>query len=121
MNNELKNILSKSNKDIDNQQLMDYLSNQLSGPQSHEVEKNMADDEFINDAIEGLQQVENKSNLTDYTDQLNNDLKKLLAKNKIRKNKRKWKDQPFIYFAIILIILLIIVGYLVLKQFLHTQ
>ena len=41
MNNDLKDILSNSNKDIDNQQLMDYLSNQLSKADSHEIEKNM--------------------------------------------------------------------------------
>jgi hypothetical protein len=61
MSNDLKNILSNSNKDIDNQQLMDYLSNQLSESKMHEVERSMADDAFINDAVEGLQQVENKN------------------------------------------------------------
>ncbi len=117
MNNDLKNILSNSNKDIDNQQLMDYLSNQLSEAQNHEIEKNMADDAFMNDAVEGLQQLENKEKLANYTEQLNNSLKKQLAKNKGRRDKRKWKEEPFTYYAIILVILLIVIGYLVLKQF----
>ena len=60
MRNDLKDILSNSNKDIDNQQLMDYLSNQLSSADTHEVEESMTDDEFMNDAVEGLQQIANK-------------------------------------------------------------
>ena len=43
MNNDLKDILSNSNKDIDNQQLLAYLSHQLSKSNTHEVEKSMAD------------------------------------------------------------------------------
>jgi len=60
MNNDLLNILSNSNKDIDNQQLMDYLSGHLSPEQLHEVERSMADSEFMNDAVEGLQNIPNK-------------------------------------------------------------
>ena len=51
MNNDLKDILSNSNKDIDNKHLMDYLSNQLSQEESHAIEKKMAEDEFMNDAV----------------------------------------------------------------------
>ena len=43
MNKDLLNILSNSNKDIDNQQLMDYLSGKLSDEQMHEIERSMAD------------------------------------------------------------------------------
>ena len=57
MNKDLLNILANSNKDIDNQQLMDYLSGKLSGEDLHELERSMAGDEFLNDAVEGLQKV----------------------------------------------------------------
>ena len=118
MNNDLKNILSNSNNDIDNQQLMDYLSNQLSQDESHELEKKMADDSFMNDAIEGLQQLQNKKDLTVYTEQLNNELQRQIDKNKLRKEKRRWKDQPYNYIAILTILLLIIIGYLVVRHYL---
>ncbi|RYF92720.1 MAG: hypothetical protein EOO00_06990, partial [Chitinophagaceae bacterium] len=39
MQDDLLKILSDSNKEIDNQKLMDYLSGKLSGEQKHEVEK----------------------------------------------------------------------------------
>src|SRR4051812_5993225 len=102
----LKDILSNSNKDIDNQHLMDYLSNQLSATDQHNIEKKMVEDEFTNDAVEGLQQFKDQKEITSYVEQLNNDLKKKLGKNKSRKDKRKWKDQPWIYLAIVLILLL---------------
>ena len=121
MKNDLKDILSNSNKDIDNQQLMDYLSNQLSREASHEIEKNMADDEFMNDAVEGLQKIENKKDMQAYVEQLNDDLQKQIAKNKIRKEKRRIKDQPYTYFSIIVILILVIVSYVVLKKYLEEK
>jgi hypothetical protein len=121
MKNELKDILSNSNKDIDNQQLMDYLSNQLSKADSHEIEKNMADDAFMNDAVEGLQEIENKKNMQAYVEQLNNDLQKQIAKNKNRKQKRRLKDQPITYVTIIIILILVVVSFLVLKKYLEEK
>ena len=116
MNNDLKDILANSNKDIDNQQLMDYLSQHISQADSHHVEKNMADDAFTNDAVEGLQQFKPTDNLQLYVEQLNTDLQKQIAKNKKRKQKRTIKDQPYTYFAIILILLLLVICYVVLKK-----
>jgi anti-sigma factor RsiW len=54
MSDDLLNILSNSNKDIDNQKLMDYLSDKLSAEEKHEVEKTLVDSELMNDAVEGL-------------------------------------------------------------------
>jgi anti-sigma factor RsiW len=121
MNNDLKDILSNSNKDIDNQQLMDYLSNQLNKAESHEIEKQMADDAFMNDAVEGLQKIENKKDMQAYVEQLNDELHNQLAKNKIRKEKRKLKEQPFTYVTIIIILILVIVSFLVLRKYLETK
>ena len=121
MKNELKDILSNSNKDIDNQQLMDYLSNQLSKADSHEIEKNMADDAFMNDAVEGLQKIENKKDMQAYVEQLNNDLQKQITKNKVRKEKRRLKDQPYTLLTIIIILILVIVSFVVLKKYLDAR
>lgn len=116
MSNNLKDILSQSNKDIDNQQLMDYLSSHLSDAGVHDVEKAMTDDEFVNDAVEGLQKMKPGRDLQLYVEQLNEDLKKQIAKNKKRKNKRSIKDQPTIYFAIVLILLLVVICFLVIRR-----
>src|SRR5579872_6176103 len=78
MNKDWLNILSNSNKDIDNQQLMDYLSGKLSGDALHEVERSMAENEFLNDAVEGLQKVRDKKDMQAYVDQLNTTMQKSL-------------------------------------------
>jgi hypothetical protein len=116
MNNNLKDILSESNKDIDNQQLMDYLSNHVSQADMHAVEKTMADDAFMNDAVEGLQQFTPTKDLQLYVEQLNNDLQKQIAKNKKRRDKRRMKDQPYTYFAIIFILLLLVICFLIIRR-----
>ena len=120
MNNNLKDILSESNKDIDNQQLMDYLSNHLSQADTHDIEETMANDVFINDAVEGLQQFKLSGNLQAYAEQLNNDLQKQIDKNKKRKEKRRFKDGPYTYFAVIIILLLLVICFLVLRRNTHV-
>jgi len=121
MNNDIKNILANSNKDIDNQQLMDYLSNQLSKADAHAVEKNMADDEFMNDAVEGLQKMESKKNMQAYVEELNKELQNQIAKNKTRKEKRRLKDQPYTYVAIVIILILMVICFVVIKRHLDAK
>jgi phage terminase small subunit len=120
MDSEIINILSNSNKDIDNQKLMDYLSDKLSGKDKHEVEKLMADSDLVNDAVEGLQQFENKKDLSAFVDQLNADLQKQLKKKAQRKQKRKLRDQPWLYLAIVIVLLLVVIGFIVIKKHLGT-
>lgn len=115
MNKDLLDILSNSNKDIDNQQLMDYLSGKLSGEAAHEVERSMADNEFLNDAIEGLQQLKGKKNMQAYVDELNAAMHKSLEKKKERRLRRRLKDEPWTLLAIVLVITLCILGYVVIK------
>ncbi|HTI91569.1 MAG TPA: hypothetical protein VL727_13340 [Puia sp.] len=118
MNKDLLNILSNSNKDIDNQQLMDYLSGKLSGEELHEVEKSMADNEFLNDAVEGLQRMSNKKDMQAYIDELNASMQKNLAKKKQRRIRRQLKEEPWGLLAIVLVIVLCVIGYVVIRKFL---
>jgi anti-sigma factor RsiW len=119
MNKDLLNILANSNKDIDNQQLMDYLSGKLSGEELHELERSMAGDEFLNDAVEGLQQVKNPKNMQAYVDQLNATMHKSLEKKKMRRLRRRLKDQPWTTVAIILILVFCVLAYMVIRKALH--
>jgi hypothetical protein len=119
MSDELKDILSNLNKDIEQDKLLDYLNKNLSYAEAHEVEKQMADDEFMNDAVEGLENFKNKKDLSLLVEQLNADLKKQTAKKKLKKEKRKLKDQSWLYITIVILLLLAIIGYLVIKKYLH--
>ena len=116
MNSDLKDILSDSNKDTGNQRLMDYLSHHISAADEHDLEKSMADDDFINDAVEGLQEIQPTKNLESYVEGLNRDLQKQLSKTKIRREKHRIKDKPFALFAILLILLLAAICYIILKK-----
>ena len=121
MDDKLLNILSNSNKDIDNQKLMDYLSGKLSAEEKHDIEKQMADSDFVNDAVEGLEDVKNKKDLSLFVEQLNSNLHKQLDKKKKRKQKRALKDQPWLYLAIVLLLLLIIICFIAIKKHLDSE
>ncbi len=120
MSDELLNILSNSNKDIDNQKLMDYLSDKLSRDEKHDFEKALVDSEMMNDAVEGLEKLKNKD-ITAHVEQLNNNLRKQLEKKKSKKLKRQIKDLPWLYLFIILILLIILIGFLVIKNHLESE
>lgn len=116
MSNDLLNILSHSNKDIDNQKLIDYINGKLSGNEKHEVEKWMIDNHFENEAMEGLQSLREKKDLNTHVDQLNKALNKYLQQKKQRRSRRKIKEISWSYFSIILVLLLIIIAYFVIRM-----
>jgi ATP-dependent Zn protease len=119
MSDDLLNILSNSSKDIDNQKLMDYLSNKLSAEEKHEFEKILVDSDLASDAIEGLDQFKNKKDPVAFAEQLNQNLQKQLQKKKVTREKRRFKDGVWIYFTIILIIVILLITFFVIFKFLH--
>ena len=121
MNDELLDILSNSNKDIDNQKLMDYLSDKLSQEEKHEFEKTMVDSEMLSDIVEGLEKFKNKKDVSTLVEQLNTNLKKQLEKKKAKKLKREIKNLNWLYFSIILILIIILIGFLVIKKHLENE
>ena len=116
MSDDLKDILSNLNKDIEQEKLLDYLNKKLSADEAHEVEKQMADDAFMNDAVEGLQNFKNKRDLSLLVEQLNKDLKRQTARNKQKKEKRKLLNQPWLYFTLILLLILFVISYMLVKK-----
>jgi hypothetical protein len=118
MSDDLKDILSNLNKDIEQEKLLDYLNKNLSAAEAHEVEKQMADDEFMSDAVEGLENFKNKKDVSLLVQQLNSELKKQTAKKKAKKEKRKLKDQPWLYISLVTLLLLVIIAYMVIKKYL---
>ncbi len=121
MNDDLLNILSNSNKDIDNQKLIDYLSDKLSDEEKHTIEEAMIDSEMMNDAMEGLDGFKNKKEVSALVEQLNTNLKKQLEKKKLKKLKRKIKDLPWLYLTIVLILIIILIGFLVIRKSLDNE
>ena len=112
---DLNDILNNSGE-LSKDQLMNYLSGNLSDDAMHAVEKQMADSDFINDAIEGLQSFSSPNKAGNIARQLNVQLNQQL-KNKKKKNKHK---QPIGLFwaviAIVIIIVLCLLAYFVIRM-----
>lgn len=117
MNKDLLNILSNSSKDINNQQLMDYLAGKLSEEDKHQVEMQLANNDFMNDALEGLDHVKDKKDISLVVDQLNRDLQKKLLRKKHKKKKRKMLQQRWIYAGVILILAIIVATWLMIVKY----
>lgn len=113
MNENLKDILSNLNADVDQETLLKYLQGKLSAAEQHEVEKNLLDDDFEADALEGLQQVQNTQEIPVLVEQLNLDLKKRTTKKKKGFLKQEPKVESWLLLAIVIILLLVIISFLV--------
>jgi predicted secreted protein len=116
MRENLKDILSHLTPDIDQETLLLYLQGKLSEEQRHEVEKKLADSDFDSDAMDGLEEFKDKQQITYTIEMLNRDLKKKVEKKKQRRAKLALPDQTWIYIAVFIVILLIIISYFVIHR-----
>ncbi len=120
MSDNLKDILSHLSTEIDQETLLKYLQGQLTEEQKHEVEKTMLASDFTDDALEGLKEIKNKERLSLLVDQLNRDLRKKLDKKKLRRERFRIKDQPWLFITIVILLLLIVLSYLVIHRMMRT-
>jgi hypothetical protein len=116
MKDDLKDILSNLNPEVDQETLLRYLQGKLSEQEQHEVEKQMMGDDFEADALEGLQEFKNKKNLSLLVDQLNANLKRRTEKKKRFKEKMKLNLDSNLIIAVVIILLLIILCYFVIHK-----
>ena len=108
---DLKDILNQEDE-LNNEELMKYLLGKTSEEERFAIEKQMADDSFVNDAVEGLQNFKDPVQVHEYVEQLNRQLQKHTTQKLIRKKKRKLKEQNWLVIAILAILLLCVAGYL---------
>ncbi|MBL7761655.1 MAG: hypothetical protein JNK08_13250 [Sediminibacterium sp.] len=106
-----KNIFNDESN-LNEEELMKYLSGKSSDEARFAIEQQMADSAFINDGIEGLQQLGSPEKIRALKDQLNKQLQKETTKRTHRKKKRGIADQQWLIVAILAILLLCIAGYL---------
>ncbi len=118
MSDDLKKILSDLNKDVEQEKLLDYLNRQLSDKEQHELETQLNDDAFMSDAMDGLTAMHPKADVAAMVQELNTGLNRQLRKKK--KGKSFFKQDASLYYSIALILLLIVIGYVVVKMFLKN-
>ncbi|MGE5518542.1 MAG: hypothetical protein ACM3VS_01360 [Candidatus Dadabacteria bacterium] len=116
MDDNLKDILSNLNPEIDQETLLLYLQGKLSVEKQHEVEKLLVEDEFEADAVEGLEKIKDKQKISIVLEQLNRDLKKKTAKNNRWRERRPLQLDSWFFIMIILILLLIIISYIIIHK-----
>ena len=64
-------------------ELIQYLQENLSPEEMHEIEMQMAESAFVNDAVEGLQAFQDKKNIAKLIQELNQELLKKTSKNRL--------------------------------------
>jgi anti-sigma factor RsiW len=119
MNNNLLNILAHSNKDIHNKDLMNYLSGKLTAAEKHRVEEAMLDNDIMNDAVEGLAALQN-NRIEPAVDHVNHKLKRYLQKKKFKTAKRSIKDLQWQYVAIAVVLVIILVAFILIINYLGS-
>ena len=69
--------------------------------------------------MEGLQEIKDKQQIQYMVETLNRDLKKKTEKKKLRREKMKIKDQPWLYISILILILLIVLSYIIIHRMMN--
>ncbi len=75
--------------------------------------------EFLSDASEGLNQLKDNKQLESVLQNLNQQMHRQLAYKKVHKRKRSIGDLSWSYWAIIIILLLSMVGYIIVRMLIH--
>lgn len=119
MQENLKDILKNMSAEIDGETLMLYLQGKLSPEAQHQLEKQILDNEFAADAIDGLQDFKDKKKLALVVEQLNNDLKKKTARRKTRRTRQSLKSEPWLMITLAIILLLVVLCYFIIYR--HMQ
>ena len=72
--------------------------------------------EFLSDASEGLSQLKDSKQLESVLRNLNQQLHRQLVHKKVHKRKRSFGDMSWSYWAVVIILLLSIVGYVIVRM-----
>ncbi|MFP5042461.1 hypothetical protein [Parasediminibacterium sp. JCM 36343] len=111
----IKDILSNHTAKVSNEQLIDYANHNLPATDAHDIEKNMLDDPFMADAMEGLQAMQSKEQISQSIAALNQQLQKTIAAKTKRKKKRGIPSNQWVLVAIGIVLVLCVLGYFVLR------
>jgi hypothetical protein len=113
---DLKDILNHDDE-LSSEELLRYLQGNATEEERFAIENQMADSEFISEAVEGLQNFKDPAQVTEYVEQLNRQLQKHTAKKISKKKKRKLKEQNWLVIAILSILALCIAGFFIVYFF----
>ncbi len=99
------------------ERLLAYLEGRLDEKESHEVERLMAESEFMSEAMEGLAQVGDIGRLSPIVAELNRDLHKSVRAGKGKERGRTAAFPGWLILATLLIVALAVLGYIVYRMY----
>lgn len=99
----------------EDKKLLEYLNGSLPDTERNNLEEQVPDNPFLQDAVEGLQEIPEPGNLPKVVSHLNRQLHQQLAAKKNRGEKKEIKFGEWIYWAILIVLLLGITGFLMLR------
>jgi t-SNARE complex subunit (syntaxin) len=105
-----RNILSNY-KEPDEDLLIRYLQGNLLDEERFEVEATMIDSGFVNDAVEGLNLLQNKKNIEQSIQALNRELEKHIETKRRKKRKNKILPIEWIIIYVVIVIFLCLIGF----------
>ncbi len=112
------NDILKNDEELNEQELIKYLEGNPSAEERYAIEKQMAESDFMNDAVEGLQQFHHPTKLIALRDQLNKQLRIETGKKAKRAKRAKINDQQWLAIAVLAILALCVLGYLLIHFYL---
>ena len=119
MKDDFKDILSNLNNEVDQELLSLYLQDKLSKEDRYAFEEALVDDEFTADAFDGLNSLGSNVNIDLLQQSLRNNLNKRLKEKNKKTLSTTLQNTNWYIYAIVLIILLCMVGYLVVTKMLQ--
>ena len=102
-----------SNNEVPGDLLISYLEGKLHGEELEQIEKQLKDDAFVKDAMEGLQQFSSNKKLDQYVRTLNQNLRQQLTEKKKKRWQRKLSNPSWILMATVIILVLCVLAYVV--------
>lgn len=96
---------------IDPQKWLDYLEGNLPEEERRRLEAEIAQSDFLKEAMEGLEPLKGKEDLREIDRQLSSHLHKQLAQRNRKKNRRSATVQLWMIVALLVILLFIFLGY----------
>jgi len=119
MKENLKDILSNLNSEIDQETLLLYLQGKLAPEKQHELEKQMLDHDFDQDAMEGLQNFRDKKKLALVLEQLNAELHNKAKSKKETRKKRPMQFDSWLLISVSIMLILIVISYFIIHKLLN--
>ena len=116
MKDPLKDILSGPAKPVDSEQLIAYLNQQLSPQQAQELEEQLAAGTFEQEALEGLEKVQDKSTLDTIAASLRKDLKKKIKQRRKKRLPLLPAPASLIYIVLLILLLLMVLAYWIISR-----